>query len=131
MRWRGLGLLFALCAVVPLVAAATSAPKAPSIAFGITPDEIGCYSHQPPVQVVASWRIVHPVTSATISGAVDDVGNRLPTISLSTERGKHGIVGARKLRMACSTNSETLVLTAVGPGGTTTSVATLNENRAD
>jgi len=131
MRWRGLVLVVGVCVVVPLTSAAASAPKAPSIAFGVTPDEIGCYSDQPPVQVVASWHIVHPVTRASISGAVDDVGNSLPAIAVPMVRGKHGIVGTRKLLMRCSTLAETLVLTAVGPGGTTTSVATLHENRAD
>src|SRR5690348_6218697 len=112
MRWRVPVLVLAVCVVLvckaaPLtsttVSAAASAPKAPSIAFGVTPDEIGCYSDQPPVQVVASWHIVHAVTRAAISGAVDDVGNSLPAIAVPMVRGKHGIVGTRKLLMRCST----------------------------
>ena len=130
MRWRGPSLVLAVCAIVPLLTAATT-PKAPSMSFDVTPTEIGCYTGQVPVQVLASWHIVHRVTSATISGGVDDVGTPLPPMELSIVRGKRGIVGSHKLYVPCSATAETLTLTAVGPGGTTTRVATVNENRAD
>ena len=130
MRWRGPSLVLAVCAVVLLLTAA-AAPKAPSMSFGVTPNEIGCYDAQPPVQVVASWHVVHPVTTLTISGAVDNVGGPLSPITLPTDRKKGGIIGKRKLFVPCSATSETLTLTATGPGGTTTRVATVNENQAD
>ena len=50
---------------------------------------------------------------------------------MQTKAGKNGVVGTHKVRMKCSATTQTLTLTAVGPGGTTTRVASLGENRAD
>ncbi len=120
-----------MAAFVVLVSMGAATPRPPSITFSLAPSFVGCTRDEPPVKVRASWRITHPVSSATISGAVDASGLDLPPIALSTKVGKHGITGSRTLRLRCASTAQTLVLTAVGPGGTTKSVATLNENRAD
>jgi hypothetical protein len=119
-----------VCAAVVFAVAAGN-PKAPSVSFDVNPTNVGCVADQLPVKVTVSWHIVHPLTSATITGAVDDVGNPLPPVSVSTKRGRHGVIGKRKVFMPCVSYAQTLLLTAVGPGGTTTRVLTLNENHAD
>jgi hypothetical protein len=133
MGRRGLGLVVMVSAVVVLFGTTTAvgAPSPPAISFAVTPQFVGCYSGQRPVLALASWRIVHRVRSASISGAVDAGGKSLPPVSIPTMRTRQGVVGDMKLRLRCSATAQTLTLTAIGPGGTTTSVATLNENRAD
>jgi hypothetical protein len=130
MRWRRVGLVAAFGAAVMVVSAAGE-PKAPAISFDVDPTYVGCVSGQRPVKVTAAWRIVHSVTSATITGAVNAKGKDLPAIELPTKRDKRGVVGRRKVRLRCTSSAQTLTLTAVGPGGTTTKIATLNQNRAD
>ena len=111
---------------VALVTAA-SAPKPPSISFGLKPDIVPCRNHQRSAQVTAGWHIVNNVTQATITGAVDRAGKPLPPITLPTRASKNGIVGTRKLRMVCTSTTQVLLLTATGTGGTTTKTATLLE----
>ncbi len=123
--------LFATVCVAVLFSIAASDTKAPSVSFDVKPDFVGCTTDQLPVKVTVSWHIAHPLTSATITGAVDDVGNPLPPVGLSTKRGRNGVIGKRKVFMKCTATTQTLTLTAVGPGGTTTRVASLGENRAD
>jgi hypothetical protein len=127
---RQLGLLATVCAAVVFVVAASDA-KAPSVSFDVHPTYVGCVADQPPVRVTVAWHIVHPLTSATIAGTVDKLGNPQPPVSISTKRGRRGVIGKRKVYMPCVSSAQTLVLTAVGPGGTTTRVLTLNENHAD
>jgi len=124
-----LAVAFAALSVASTTAAA-SAPK-PAVAFDVVPAFVACRSGQTPVQVRASWRIVHPVTMASIAGLVDKLGNDLPPMVLSTKPTKRGVVGTTMVHLPCTAVTQTLTLTAVGPGGTTTRVATLNENRAD
>jgi hypothetical protein len=133
MGRRGLGLVVGVIVATALlgVPSATSAPRPPAITFDITPHYVGCYSGQNPVEVLAAWHIVHHPTSATITGAVDARGKTVSPVSVPMVRTRQGVIGSMKLRMRCSASSETLTLTAVSRGGTTTSVATLNENRAD
>lgn len=138
-RWRGLGFASVMAAVVVLLGAAaatgaatgTGAAKAPAMTFDVTPHSVGCYTGQRPVMVLATWRIVHRVTSASISGAVDAQGASIGPVTVPTVRTRRGVIGEMKLHVRCSASTETLTLTAVGPGGTTSSVATVNQNRAD
>ena len=130
MQRKRVGLWATVCVAVVFAVAASDA-KAPSVSFGVSPDFVACTHKEGPTSVTASWRIVNPVTSVTITGAVDAKGKALPPIAVSTKPGKHGVVGARKVRMKCTATTQTLTLTAVGPGGTTTRVASLGENRAD
>lgn len=124
---RGL-VVMAAAAVLTLTAADT--PPAPGVSFTLDRSFVGCGKHEAPVKVRASWRIVNPVTSATINGAVNGSGRPRRPIHLAIKHGKRGVTGTRLLRLPCSSTAQTLELVAVGPGGTTKSVATLNENRA-
>ena len=123
--------LFVTAFLALVFAVAAADEMAPSVSFDVHPEFVGCVADQPPVKVTVSWHIVHPLTSATIIGTVDKLGNPLPPVNLSTKRGRNGVIGKRKVFMRCVASAQTLVLRAVGPGGTTTRVLTLNENHAD
>ena len=69
------GLFATVCAAVVFAVAAGNA-KAPSVSFDVSPTYVGCVADQLPVKVTVSWHIVHPLTSATITGTVDSVGIR-------------------------------------------------------
>jgi hypothetical protein len=127
-RHRGFVVVVATAAVLTLTAADT--PAAPGVSFTIAPPFVACGEHEAPAKVRVSWRIVNPVTSATITGAVNGSGRARGPIHLAMKHGKRGITGTRLLRLPCSSTAQTLELVAVGPGGTTKRVATLNENRA-
>ena len=119
-----------MCVAVVFSVAASDA-KPPSVSFDVSPDFVGCTRRATPATVTVSWHIVHPVTSVTITGAVDSKGKALPPVTVSTKPGKNGVVGEAQGGLKCTATTQTLTLTAVGPGGTTTRVASLGENRAD
>jgi len=116
-----------MAGIAVVLVTAASAPKPPSISFGLKPDIVPCRNHQHSAQVTAGWHIVNNVTAATITGAVNRAGKPLPPIALATKAGKNGIVGSRKLRMICTSTTQVLMLTATGTGGTTNVTATLLE----
>jgi hypothetical protein len=111
-------------------ATASRKPVPPAISFTVTPDLIVCRDPASPHEVRASWQITHGVSTATITGGVAFHGEAPKSVVIVHRQHARPVHGTTKVFVLCTGSNQSLMLSASGPGGSSSAGAVVREVRA-
>ena len=127
-RIAAVSVLGSVLALLYMPAATASAkPLPPAISFTVAPDLVVCRDLASPRAVRASWQITHGVSTATITGGVAFHGEVPKSVVIVHRLHPRPVHGTTKVFVRCTGSSQSLTLSASGPGGSSDAGAVVHE----